>query len=144
MTTFNSITKQMYINKLNLSDDLLNEIKSYCFYDTKTWELMNFIKHKKQRICHLFKTATISRANPYDIYFDDEDTDQQWVFWTFDEDDGPNRKFQAYNCKCCGNYKVITNEMYYTDKVICFCNDDDDDDDNDDDEQFIDDDSIGV
>ena len=49
MTSFNSITKQMYINKLKLSYDLLNEIKSYCFYDRKTWELMNFIKYKKTR-----------------------------------------------------------------------------------------------
>ena len=146
MTSFNSIAKQMYINKLNLSDDLLNEIKSYCFYDTKTWELMNFIKHKKQRICHLFNTATISRANPYDLYVYDENTDQQWVFWTFDEDDGPNRQFQAFSCKCCGNYKVISNEMYFTEKVICFCigDDDDDDDDSDDDEQIVDDDSIGM
>jgi hypothetical protein len=138
MISFNSIAKQMYINKLNLSYDLINEIKSYCFYDRKTWELMNFIKYKKNKICHLFKTATVSRANPYDIYFDDENTDEQWVFWTFDEEDGHNNQFQAYNCKCCGNYKIIANEIYYTDKVICYCVDDDDD------EQFVDDDSIGV
>ena len=50
MTSYKSITKQLFINQLNLSYDLLNEIKSYCFYDTKTWELMNFIKYKKQRI----------------------------------------------------------------------------------------------
>jgi hypothetical protein len=138
MTSINSIAKQMYINKINLSYDLLNEIKSYCFYDRKTWELMNFIKYKKNKICHLFKTATVSRANPYDIYFDDVNTDEQWVFWTFDEEDGRNNQFQAYNCKCCGNYKIIANEIYYTDKVICYCVDDDDD------EQFVDDDSIGV
>jgi len=161
MTTINSIAKQMYINKLNLSHDLLNEIKSYCFYDIKAWELINFIKYKKQRICHLFKNATISRANPYDLYVYDENTDQQWVFWTFDEDDGPNKQFQAYNCKCCGNYKIVANENYATNKIICQCNDYDDlpdlisitDDDNDfdydifdDDDDFhdLDDDSIGV
>jgi hypothetical protein len=153
MTTSNSIAKQMCINSLNLSYDLLNEIKSYCFYDKKTWELMNFIKYKKQRICHLLKNSTISRANPYDLYVYDENTDQQWVFWTFDEDDGPNRQFQSYNCKYCGNYKIISNEIYFTNKIICQCNDYDDlpelisinsDNEDDDDEQFIDDDSIGV
>jgi hypothetical protein len=122
MTSINSIAKQMCINSLNLSHDLLNEIKSYCFYDIKTWELINFIKYKKQRICHLFKNSTISRANPYDLYVHDENTDQQWVFWTFDEDDGPNRQFQAYNCKCCGNYNVFENDIiFYTDKIICYC-----------------------
>ena len=43
MISQNSITKQIYINKLTISNDLSNEIKSFCFYDTKTWELMNFI-----------------------------------------------------------------------------------------------------
>jgi len=122
MATINSIAKQMCINSFDLSYDLLNEIKSYCFYDKKTWELMNFIKYKKQRICHLFKNATVSRANPYDIYINNENTDQQWVFWTFDEDDGPNKQFQAFNCKHCGNYNVFVNDIiFHTDKIICLC-----------------------
>jgi hypothetical protein len=129
MTTINSIAKQMCINSFDLSYDLLNEIKSYCFYDKKTWELMNFIKYKKQRICHLFKNATVSRANPYDIYINNENTDQQWVFWTFDDDDGPNKQFQAYNCKHCGNYKVVGSDIYYTNKINCQCDDFDDFDD---------------
>jgi hypothetical protein len=154
MTSYGSIAKQLCINKLNLSHDLLNEIKSYCFYDIKTWELINFIKHKKQRICHLFKNATISRANPYDLYVHDENTDQQWVFWTFDEDDGPNHQIQSYNCKYCGNYKLVSNENYIN-KIICQCNDYDDlpdlisinsenPDEFDDFDTIFDDDSIGV
>lgn len=158
MLSYNSLTKQMYINRFtvsnDLSNDLSNEIKSFCFYDTKTWELMNFIKYKKNKIHNLFKTATISRANPYDLYFGDGNTDEQWVFWAFDEDDGANKQFQACNCKYCGNYKVVANETYRTDKIICHCigNDDDDDDDvpplieimSDDDDDDFDDDSIGV
>ena len=147
-----SYIKQLYINKFHLSNDLLNEIKSYCFYDKKTWELMNFIKYKKQRICHLFKYSTISRANPYDLFlYKNENTDSHWVFWTFDDDDGPNKKFQAYNCKFCGNYKSVLNEFYFTNKIICSCNDYDDLPDlisiNSDDEETdfeYDDDSIGV
>jgi hypothetical protein len=100
----------------------------------------------------LFKTATISRANPYDLFVYNENTDQQWVFWTFDEDDGPNRQFQAYNCKYCGNYKVISNEIYFTNKIICYCTYDYDDlpdliditDEEDFDDDNFDDDSIGV
>ena len=155
MLSYNSLTKQMYINRFtvsnDLSNDLSNEIKSFCFYDTKTWELMNFIKYKKNKIHNLFKTSTISRANPYDLYFGDANTEEQWVFWAYDDDDGPNKQFQAFSCKCCGNYKIIANETYYTEKIICHCivdefadlpplieimSDDDDDD--------FDDDSIGV
>jgi hypothetical protein len=153
MLSGNSVLKQLHINKLNLSYDLLNEVKSYCFYDIKAWETMNFIKYKKRRIHDLFKNSTISRANPYDLYFGDENTDQQWVFWTFDDDDGPNKQFQAFNCRCCGNYKVISNEIYRTNKIICQCIGDDDDDlpeliqldtdDDNDDDNDNDDDSIG-
>lgn len=125
MTSSISITKQIYINKLNLSYDILNEVKSYCFYDIKTWEIINFIKYKKNRIHHLFKTSTISRAYPYEIYFNDSNTDEEWVFWALNEDDGPNPMFQACNCKHCGNYKIIGNNHNYIDKVICFCIDDD-------------------
>jgi hypothetical protein len=150
MTSLNSIVKQMCINSMNLPYDVLNEIKSYCFYDTKSWELMNFIKYKKQRICYLFKNATISRANPYDLFLHDENTDEQWVFWTFDDDDGPNKQIKSLTCKFCGNYKIIANENYYTNKIICHCNDYDDlpdlieiTDDEDDFEFQNDDDSIG-
>jgi hypothetical protein len=153
MTSYNSIVKQLYINTFNLSTDLLNHIKSFCFYDIKSWETMNFIKYKKQRICDLFNTATISRANPQDVFLDDANTSQQWVFWTFDEDDGPNKQFQGYNCKCCGNYKLISNEFNIIDKITCHCNNDYDDlpdlisinsDDEESEFDDFDDDSIGV
>lgn len=145
----NSFIKQLLINKINLSDDLTNVIKSFCFYDVKSWETIQFIKNKKRRIQYLFKNATISRANPHNVYFHDENTDQQWGFWTFDEEDGENVQFQSYNCKYCGNYKMISNEVYI-DKIICHCIDDYNDipdlDDIDDDyfEYENDDDSIGV
>jgi len=154
MTTLTPITKQMHINRFNLSDDLLNEIKSYCFYDVKSWETINFIKYKKYRIHNLFKTGTISRANPYNLYLRLQNTEEHWSFWAFD-DDGPNKQFQAYNCKYCGNYKITANETHRPDKIICHCIVDEfadlpplieimSDDEDDDDDDFDDDDSIGV
>lgn len=121
-----SFTKQILINKINLSHELLDEIKSYCFYDTKSWETMEFIKNKKRRIHHLFTYATISRAKPHDVYFHDENTNQQWGFWTFDEEDGENVQFQSYNCKHCGNYRIIGNQ-FYIEKIVCHCLEWDDD-----------------
>jgi hypothetical protein len=153
MTSYNSIVKQLYINTFNLSTDLLNHIKSFCFYDIKSWETMNFIKYKKQRICDLFKTSTISRATTQDVYFYGGNMDQQWAFWTFDESDGLNPQFQAFNCRYCGNYKIIANEIYHTERIICHCNNDYDDlpdlisinsDDEESEFDDFDDDSIGV
>jgi hypothetical protein len=150
----NSFVKQLLINKLNLSIDLLDTIKSYCFYDVKSWETIQFIKNKKRRIHYLFTNVTISRANPHDVYFHDENTDQHWAFWTYDEEDGENAQFQSYNCKYCGNYKMISNDEVYIDKIVCHCNNDYDDlpdlisinsEDNEENEfDYFDDDSIGV
>lgn len=119
MTSYNSITKQMLMNKIILPQELLNEMKSYCFYDVKSWETINFIKSKKNRIHDLFKNSTISRANPDDYYSDDEDNDEHWIFWTFDEEDGLNKQFQGINCKHCGNYKMIQNHDLYSHRVFC-------------------------
>lgn len=144
-----SLHKQLLINKLNLSSELINEIKSFCFYDVKSWETIQFIKNKKRRIHYLFTNVTISRANPHDVYFHDENTDQHWAFWTYDEEDGKNVEFQSCNCKYCGNYKIISNEVYIN-KIVCHCNNDYNDlpDLIDIDEEYFeyenDDDSIGV
>jgi hypothetical protein len=134
---FTTIFKQNCINTIGLPYDILNKIKSFCFYDIKSWETMSFIKYKKNRIHELFKTSTISRANPYDFFFGNLGvTEEHWVFWTFDEDDGANKQFQGNNCKCCGNYFMVENERY-AQNILCVCpdddNDDNDDDDNDDD-----------
>lgn len=166
MISQNSLTKQMYINRFtisnDLSNDLSNEIKSFCFYDTKTWELINFIKYKKNQIHNLFNTSTISRAN-YGVYFGEEDSGEFWMIYVHD-DDGYNTQIGGINCNCCGNYKPINNRIVI-DKIACHCivdeyadlppliemtsddedDDDDDEDDDDDDDEFnFDDDSIGV
>lgn len=119
MTSYNSLTKQLIINEINLPRELLFEIKNYCFYDVKSWETINFIKSKKTRIHNLFKNSTISRANPDDYYSDDEDNDEHWIFWTFNEEDGLNKQFQGINCKHCGNYKMIENHQDYSHRVFC-------------------------
>lgn len=123
MTSFNSIIKQLQINRFDLTSDVLNEIKSFCFYDIKSWEVMNFIKHKKNRIHNLFENFTISRVFPYDMYPPNlEDIDEHWVFYMFNEDEGPNPKFQGMNCRLCGNYK-ITNTNNCSNKIMCVCPD---------------------
>jgi len=144
-----SIVKQILINNLNISsDNLLDKIKSYCFYDVKTWETISFIKSKKERIHYLFNNETFSRANPFhnhgieieNDYDDDDwhhynynhdieiqngyDDDEHWYFRVNNEDDGPNRQFQAINCRVCGNYVSI--DPIVPNNIKCFCHNDND------------------
>ena len=123
MTT-KSVTKQLHINKLDIASDLLTEIKSYCFYDTKSWETIQHIKSKKNRINHLINESCISRANPDNLYHFGADTDEHWSFWVFDEDDGDNPQFQAVNCYSCGEYKIISHNVPENIKCRCHFNND--------------------
>jgi hypothetical protein len=135
-----SLIKQLLINSLNVSsDDLLDEIKSFCFYDAKTWETISFIKSKKERIHYLFNNETCSRANPGNDESYDED-DEHWFFWVENEDDGDNPQFQAINCRDCGDYISINPIIPNNIKCQCHIHDGDWDDEND--EDWNDDDSF--
>jgi len=145
MTTMStSIVKQLLINNLDVSSrDLLDKIKSYCFYDAKSWETISFIKSKKQRIHYLFNNETFSRANPiynHDIEIENDYDNEHWSFWVENDDDGRNLQFQAVNCRVCGNYVSIN--PIVPNNIKCFCHNDNDwiDDagwfDNDDDEEW--------
>jgi len=134
-----SIVKQMLINKLDVSsEDLLDSIKSYCFYDAKTWETISFIKTKKERINYLLKNETFSRANPIDDTLVDDNNEEVWAFWVEDETDGLNPQFQAINCRVCGNYISINPTIPNHIKCHCHINEDNWDDD---DEDWVDNDS---
>jgi len=128
-----SIVKQLLINNLNVSsEDLLDNIKSFCFYDAKSWETISFIKSKKQRIHYLFNNETISRANHINDTMDDDNNEEYWAFWVEDGIDGPNPQFQAINCRVCGNYISISPIIPNHIKCHCHINDDNWDDDDED------------
>jgi hypothetical protein len=118
MTT-KSVTKQLFINRLQSPEDLQSLIKDFCFYDTKSWETIQFIKSKKNRINHLLKNASISRANPDDFFLDGPDTDEHWAFYVYDEEDGENPQFQSVNCSLCGNY--VATSIHIPEKIQCKC-----------------------
>jgi hypothetical protein len=110
-----NISKQLCIHRLCLSssgaplcDDVLNVIKSFCFYDKKTAETMNFIKKKKQEINQKFEHAYCSRFRPYRAYAGEKDPDhcEHWAICLDDDiEHGVENQFQQINCKKCGNYK---------------------------------------
>ena len=143
-----SVTKQLCINRLNSPEDLQSLIKDFCFYDTKTWETMQFIKSKKNRIHNLLNTACISRAKPHEFFPFGADIDEHWSFWVYDEDDGENPQMQAVNCSLCGEYQSVSTDYPIPEKIKCRCInhnmtindfdfDDDVDDNTDDDSDFI-------
>jgi hypothetical protein len=125
-----SIDRQLLINRLDIPSDLFDSIKSYCFYDIKTWETMQFIRYKKELINDIFKYETISRANPHG-WFDDDD--EHWSFYVDTLEDNVKCQFQGSNCVMCGNYISEYAPNYAPKKIHCDCividNDIDDDDD---------------
>jgi len=97
--------KHYYINQLNLCSDVLETIKSYCFYDKKTSVEIQFIKELRLRVVTLIDFAQSSR----------QDNDgEYWTFYIEDECD-----FQCANCKICGNY--WSTYLIPPQNIICVC-----------------------
>ena len=115
----NSVIKQCIINRLDLPSELFDVIKSYCFYDIKTWETIQFIRYKKELINDIFKNNVVSNANPYDV-FENLD-DGHWAVWVDTDEDGVKCQFQGVNCLVCGNYDGPHAPVYISEKIICNC-----------------------
>jgi len=113
-----SVTKQLYINRLQTPEDLQLLIKDFCFYDTKSWDTMQHIKSRKNRINHLLNKSCISRANPEEFYYFGANEDEHWTFWVYNEEDGDDLQMQSVNCSKCGNYKMSFN---IPEKIRCNC-----------------------
>ena len=119
-----SYKKIEVIDRLKLSYELLNIIKSFCFHDIsdKIKETKRYMKYKKSRIVFKFKYFILSRGNPgssKDIKLDDE-----IEHWTILEHNTRDIVFtlEATNCKCCGNYKTTSKNFEELPKIIkCIC-----------------------
>ena len=121
--------KNLVINRMLMliPKELIDIIKSYCFYDNKSILLAKtekFIKFKKTRIVMMFRYFTISRfrtgiPEDGDIVFDDESE-----YWTIINHTHKHTEFtlEATNCKCCGNYKNTSINFAELPKIIkCIC-----------------------
>ena len=123
----NSTTKQCIINQLNLPYDVRDTIKSFCFYDIKTWETIQFIRYKKEEIDLLFKYKITSRATAPSQFYANDDEDDHWIFWVDTDEDGYKCQFQGSNCTVCGNYTSLYAPNYISQKILCNCQDDHED-----------------
>ena len=120
-TNMNSIMKQCIINQINLPYDTKDIIKSFCFYDIKTWETIQFIRVKKEEINRIFKYRVYSRATTPSEFYENDDHDEHWAFWVDTDEDRDYIQFQGINCKMCGNYVPIFAPDYISQKILCNC-----------------------
>ena len=119
--------KQLVINHIRIPEELIDIIKSFCFYDNKSIlmaKIEKFIKFKKTRIVMMFSYFTISRFRPGipedgAILLNDESE-----YWTILNHTHKTIEFtlEATNCKCCGNYKNTSRHFAGLPKIIkCSC-----------------------
>ena len=110
-----------------IPEELINIIKSFCFYDINSIlmaKIEKFIKFKKTRIFMMFKYFTISRFSPIvnedgGIVLDDE-----IEYWTILNHTHKTIEFtlEATKCKYCGNYKNTSRIFTSLPKIIkCIC-----------------------
>ena len=114
----------MCINRLPLNRDVQDVIKSFVFYDMKTWETIKKVKIQKKEIVYMFENAAVSRKNDGLQDFEPEPSDldyEHWIFWL----GGNENQFQASNCSKCGNYSAEYAYDYMPQNILCSCGDDD-------------------
>ena len=118
-----SVQKQLFIDQIGinlyLSNDLLDIIKSYAFYDTKTYNTICFIKEKKEEINYTFqKILLFYKFN----YYDSIELHCHWgaVLHTLDENE-PKLHICSDTCTNCGEYLRNVNKTYMPKKIICKC-----------------------
>jgi hypothetical protein len=118
------ICKHIFINKLPFCNDVINIIKSYCFYDKKTFEQIKMVKNLKLTIVNLFKNALFSRKNGNfnnneNVEYPNEDSDES-QHWSFCINLNENQ-FQGVSCKLCGNYLEEYSENWVPHHILCNC-----------------------
>ena len=117
-----SIIIQLHMNRLNLPREMLDTIKAYLFYDTKTYHIIQNAKKQKQITNNLINSA-MSRANRFknDPYYTDDE--EVWAFGFSADHLTEDMQLQSVNCYYCGNYIQHTHyyEMNYPKRIYCIC-----------------------
>ena len=115
------INKLMSINKINLPDELIYELKDYIFYNMTKMNFIKNISEKKDKINNLIQNAC-SRKMGYDQNMETGFKDSAekcekienwtlgfpiWNYWT-----NETTVLRGSNCKKCGEYEYICIEKY--------------------------------
>jgi hypothetical protein len=121
MTTLIS-EKLITINNIKLPMDLINIIKSYTYYDINS---LGYIKYLSKKNPNLEKIKSAISRNNNQNYFDDNDSNESWLFGFVDGIE--TLQFQCINCAKCGNYKDLSELnhflyiIYKKIPIMCLC-----------------------
>lgn len=126
-----SVVGQLLINHIHkkeiglLPQDICEEIKSCCFYDSVTGKTRIF----KKKILGNIKNSISCATSPE--RFDSNDLDELFLFRAGDHEGWPYSKiiqFQLTFCPRCGNYCHFSNfdgHLFASNSVKCICPDQD-------------------
>jgi len=109
--------KKFIINQLPLCQDVIEIIKSYCFYDKKTSETIKMVKSIKNHIVMTIDFALVSRKNGFYYQYGDPDEIEDWAFCANEDE----IQFQAVNCRFCGNYWSEYSMDWMPNNIVCSC-----------------------
>jgi len=115
-----SIDKQLHINRLSLPQDVLHEVKTFCFYDSITGST----RIKKEHVLH-----SIKHADSW-LYVDTDLPVPNYPNYFFGESNCDGRdlnykiQLQIEFCIDCGNYDTfsyVDAEFLYPENIKCNC-----------------------
>ena len=107
-------TTMYEISKLIVNSDVLDYIKSYCYYNYRDSLVINTTKHYKLLINSLILEA-ISRTSGGDF-------ENHWAFGFPSDSITERLQLQAENCDRCGNYISVSHDTnLYPQHIFCNC-----------------------
>jgi hypothetical protein len=107
---------QLHVNRIDLPADVLENVKSFLFYDVATYKAIKTHKYLNRFIVRDIQQA-ISRKGCTNKSLM-TDTSPKWVFVS--SDIHKTLIMYATNCLSCGNY-VQSNTLYISHNAICLC-----------------------
>jgi Rieske Fe-S protein len=127
MTTTTSVQKQLLVNEIgnqkNVANELIDIIKSYAFYDTKTYNTIQAVKECKSEVNYIMKKVFLFyRFN----YTGTNNLHCHWgvVLHTLD-DELPKIHIISDTCNSCGDYidslYNINSNVNKPKKIMCKC-----------------------
>ena len=98
---------------------ILDIIKSFLFYDIKTYKIIQDTKLNKEKMLYLINDAVFSRANNFDDHPYYSDNGEHWAFGGYLDE---KIALQAENCYYCGNYISHSKDpTIFSDNIYCKC-----------------------
>jgi len=111
------IEKQLLIHEFRIPMELVDIIKSYCFYDASMAECIKKYKSIKRNLLQEFE-------NTLEFQSDETENSVSVVFWKKDEEDTDpyqHHMIAASICSGCGNYDHCYNLQDVPECILCSC-----------------------